>query len=344
MTNRSWARNDEVVWYNQNMDLSVLIVTYNSENEISNCLDSLLPSLQKLKAEILVWDNCSRDRTTEAVKMWQQVHRFKSSQLKIFKSQKNLGWPKANNQLFKKARGRNLLLLNPDTVVVDDAIAQLSRFLDQNQKAGAAGPRLLSNDKTPIVSIHPLNGIRDVLFGSRLYQGWRYPVWFRRLFKFLPPREDFIDICFFEHSIFQVEGWASGACFMLKKSVYQKIGPKDEKFFFFGEESDWCAKILGLKHQNKIYYLPSAQVYHLLGKSSSLDRVQNNYRGVKITYKNRLYYAKKHFPKFPKSIIWLFFRIELIIKIISRFLSPRISWLGKRARIKTYWEIFQGKI
>ena len=131
------------------MDLSIIIVNWNTKKLLVECLDSLYASPLNIDFEIWVVDNNSTDGSSEMI-------RENFPEINLIDNEKNIGFAKANNQAFQKCRGKYILLLNPDTVVENDAIEQLVRFLNQTPDAGMVGARLLNPDKTLQISAFPV--------------------------------------------------------------------------------------------------------------------------------------------------------------------------------------------
>src|SRR3990172_10611818 len=118
------------------IDISIIIVTWNSENWIKRCLDSILATSGDLKMEIIVVDNFSKDKTQEILKPY-------GSQIKLIQNSSNLGYAKGCNQGLKIAQGNYILLLNPDTEITENSLKKMRDFMEKNPEAGALGPQLL---------------------------------------------------------------------------------------------------------------------------------------------------------------------------------------------------------
>lgn len=235
------------------IDLSVIIVNLNTGSLTRACVESLLASedwklegstlrhrATTLSAEVVVVDNGSSDDTIEIFK-----HEFPWVTLEL--NGTNVGYARANNQGISLARGRYVMLLNPDTLVTEGALTSAVRFLDEHQEAGVVGCQLLNPDH----SLQPSG--RDY---PQLRSIWRdllpIPSALRQAMLSSTERRDYSRTC-------QVDE-VSGAAMLLRRKALDQVGGLDEDFFFLGEDIDICWT---LKKQGwSIYYLPSAQVVH----------------------------------------------------------------------------------
>lgn len=202
------------------IDLSVIIVCRNNLPCLPDCLTSLHQSFHRLKFEVILVDNGSTDESLAFV-------RQKFPAVKIIANKGNFGFSRANNQGFKLAAGRYVMLLNADTITKDGACEQLVEFLDAHPSAGAAAPKLLNIDGT----VQHQGG----LFNRRFWLA-REPV--------------------------QVD-FAVGAALVVRKEVVAKVGGLDENFFFANDDLDWCLRIRQVGWP--IYFLPQVEIVHYGG-------------------------------------------------------------------------------
>ncbi len=138
------------------MELSVVIVNWNSGRLLSGCLGSLYKDNKSLNFEVFVVDNASSDGSLACLKKVQEV--------KLIKNEKNLGFARANNQALKKAKGGYVLLLNPDTVVFENSLKDMAEFLNKNKAAGVLGCKLLNPGGSIQPSCHAFLTIPHVFF------------------------------------------------------------------------------------------------------------------------------------------------------------------------------------
>jgi GT2 family glycosyltransferase len=229
--------------------LSIIIVNWNSKDFLRKCLQSVYANTREISFEIIVVDGASFDGCGEML-----AREF--SQVRFIQSEKNIGFARANNLRFEQSQGECVLFLNPDTEIIGDAIAVLHTFLEKTGDAGIVGAKLLNTDgsiQTTSIQAFPtvLNQFLDVeilrctlpnlsFWGiAPLFSGNRSPA--------------------------EVEV-ISGACLMLTRATFQKIGRFSEDYFLYAEDLDLCYKthLAGLKN----YYVPAAIVTHHGGGSS----------------------------------------------------------------------------
>lgn len=212
--------------------LSILVVSYNTKKMTLECLASVFEQTRLTNFELIVWDNASSDGSPEA------ISEAYGSRVRFIKSDKNLGFATANNRAAEIATGDYLLLLNPDTIILDGAIDVLATFADQFPQCGIWGGRTLFKDGS-------LNSSS---------------CWGRQTVWSLFCQATGLSVLFKHTSVFNPEGmggWnregvravdiVSGCFFMIKSELWAALGGFREEFFMYGEEADLClrAKKLG---------------------------------------------------------------------------------------------------
>lgn len=256
-------------------DLSVIILNYNTRDLLRECLRSVLASAGAGAMEVIVVDNCSRDESAEMVE-----REFPGVQL--IRSPRNGGFAFGNNLGLRVARGRYLLLLNPDTSVPPDALATLLSFMEANPQAGVCGPRLVRADgsldlacrrsfPTPAVSFYRIAGLSKLFPNSRRFA--RYNL-------------TYLD----EHELTEVDS-VVGACMLVRRTAVDQAGLLDEAFFMYGEDLDWAFRI---KQRGwKIYYNPAATVLHYKRESAR----QRPVKTITEFYRAMLIFHEKHYAR-----------------------------------------------
>ena len=252
----------------KSITLSIIIVTYNSQEYIQGCLNSIYKTLPASnRSEIIILDNNSKDSTLEILKPFF----FK---IILIKNDKNYGFAKTCNQGIKIARGKYIFFINPDAEVKKNAIENLSTFLQQNPEVGVVGPLILKPDGTT----DPWQmGYEKTLwraFLEEIVEKIVYvfkPRWFLKL-------AALIDLNYTDHYQIREVDWVSGTALMVRKKVLEKVGRFDERFFLYYEELDLQKRIKRLGWN--IYHLPTSVVVHY-GKGSTLN-VDNSYHNLKI--------------------------------------------------------------
>lgn len=229
------------------LDLSVIIVSFNTRDLLAQCLKSLTSGDLRVRYEILVVDNGSKDGSAEMVGL-----RFPD--VILVRNAENLGFAKANNQAFAIARGRYLLLLNSDTVAQGDAIVALVAFLEIHPKAAVVGPRILNFDATLQSKGYQAPSIRLMLWSltTRVL-----PFKTRRV---IAPQ------CFWHDDEVVQVGWLSGCCLLVRRAAVQTIGGLCEDFVFYGEETEWCYR--ARKAGFEVWYFGQRMIRHLGGGST----------------------------------------------------------------------------
>lgn len=223
------------------VDLSIIIVTYNSSRVISRCLNSIRTSGSQFLIETIVIDNGSNDGTPELVS-----RDFPSAQL--ISGHGNIGFAAANNLGFRAARGRYFLVLNPDTETQAGALQELINYADDNETVGMIAPRLVNVDGTLQHSTFRFPDLTQALYG---FFEKLVPIDSRQNGRYFP--EDYNIERNVDHIL--------GAAILVKRLLWTEIGGMDENYPLFFEETDWCyrAKTAGWH----LRYIPTATIMHI---------------------------------------------------------------------------------
>jgi len=263
--------------------LSIVIVNYNAKGLLKDCLESIYKETKDIPFDMWVVDNNSKDGSVA------MVHNY-FPEIKLIENKENLGFAKANNQAILKSYSDYVLLLNPDTVVLENAIGKMVRFMDDNPEVGISGCKVSNEDgtlqmacrrsiPTPGVAFFRLCGLSRIFPNSKLMAKYNLT--------FMNPNES--------HEVDAV----SGAFLMVRKKVIDTIGLLDDIFFMYGEELDWClrAKNAGWK----VMYYPYAEIIHYKGESSKSNTRKANFE----FYRSMYLFHKKHFARdYPFIVNW----------------------------------------
>lgn len=255
------------------LQLSVIIVNYNVREFLDHALTSLRKAMKGIRGEIIVVDNASDDGSVEMV-------RKRYPNVELIASDLNLGFAKANNVALKRARGKYLLLINPDTVVQEDTLRVMIGFFEEHSEVGLAGCKILNPDgtfqlacrrsfPTPWVAFTKIFGLSALFPQSRFFG--RYNL------TYLNPNQTY-----------EVDA-VSGSFMVLRRDVYEHVGGLDEDFFMYGEDLDWCYRIQ--RAGWKIYYVPATQIIHYKGEStkrSSIDEIKMFYEAMDLFVRKHL--------------------------------------------------------
>jgi hypothetical protein len=229
-------------------ELSIVIVSYNTRNDLDACLRSLHDSPPATSHEIVVVDNASPDGSAAAVRAaWPKVQ--------VIDAGSNVGYARANNLGIRATSSQFILLLNSDTTVPRGAIDALIDRLQSRPDVGAVGPRLVDRNGQPELSFGRMIGPFSELLqkGKRLALAGDFPVvasWIRRSLE-KPTARD----------------WVSGACLLVRRTDAERVGLLDEQFFLYLEDVDFCAALRRAGRQ--VWFSPDIEVVHHRGRSGA---------------------------------------------------------------------------
>ena len=280
-------------------DLSIIIASYNTASLTISCLKNLYASFKKypgISFEVIIVDNGSSDKTVAMIENF----RKKNKNIIFVKNKKNLGYSKANNQGLKRASGEFVLFLNSDVLVKKGDWLQLLAILRKNEKIGALTPRInLKNGQIDLASHRGFPTLwRSFCYFSGLEKiFWSFPLLNRVFGGYHLAHLDF-------NKVHEVEA-ISGAFFLVKKHILDKLGGFDERFFMYGEDLDLCWRIKELNY--KIIYYPHFLVIHLkyqsgLGKNDDKIRKRTKYYFYQAM---KLFYQKHYQKRYPFFINFL---------------------------------------
>ncbi len=277
------------------MDLSIVIVNWNTRQLLLDCLASIPVGVGDLSHEIFVVDNGSSDDSVARVR---QEH----PEVIVIENGENLGFAAANNRAFRQMRGDFALLLNSDTVLTEGALVRLHRFLLNHPEAGMACGQLLNRDGSKQNSVANFPTLPSLLVNEtllRLLLPGRYP----------SKRREYRQPVAIESGI--------GACLKVRKAAMDQVGLLDERYFFFMEETDWALAMRRAGWQS--YLVPDARIYHLQGQSAGAKV------GARIMfYRSRYQYFRKWHPRlFPLYGAAILLRLagDLLLNLAGNILT-----------------------
>ncbi len=232
----------------QVVDVTIVVVSFNTRDLTSQCLKSIYSETGNVNFQVVVVDNASTDGSAQMV-----AEQF--PQVTLIQNADNRGFAAANNQAFAIARGRHILLLNSDTIVLDRAIDRCVEYMDKHLDIGALGPKVLwpSGD-------HQSSAFRFPSLLVLLFQSFGLP-----------------DHSWLNYDRYGARDWDKihdvdvvAGCFLIVRSeVIKTVGMLDEDFFLYGEEAEWCHRIK--KANWRVVYWPVARIIHIKGASSGKD-------------------------------------------------------------------------
>ncbi len=231
--------------------LSIIIVHYNQENLLKQCLRNISEAKIDLEKEIIIIDNAFTARSRDFLVDWQKIEQNR----RVIFNKENIGYAKANNQGIKAAKGEYILILNADVIVLPGSVEALVSLLKQDPSVGLAGPQLLNIDKTIQDSCYRFPRFYTPL-ARRTFLG---RIFLRNELKRYLMRD-------FDRQRTREVDWLLGACLASRKRILEGVGLFDERYFLYLEDTDLARKM----RQNgfKTVYLPSAKMYHFYQRSS----------------------------------------------------------------------------
>lgn len=252
------------------MNLSIIIVTWNTADTTLKCIQSIKNNLPNFNYEIIVVDNASTDDTIAKLK--------KESKVIIIENKTNFGFGKANNIGAKIAKGKYLLFLNSDIEIIDNKLIDMYKYLIENSNIGIIAPKFLNSDLSPQGSVWPpqtlLNSIKEFWLDKQ-----------KTYSKYIPQGTEPVEV-------FSV----SGGAIMIKHSLFEKVGGWDTRYFMFFEDLELCRQIKKIGFT--IYYYPDCKVIHRHGTSGkSLADPANQWR--RLIPSSKIYHGLiKHYLLF----------------------------------------------
>jgi GT2 family glycosyltransferase len=296
------------------MKLSIVIICWNDLKVILNCIKSIYDETKNLDFEIIVSDNGSTDQSLPRI-------RQEFPGVRIIENRANLGFAKGNNAGIRVATGEYVLILNPDTIIRDQALEKLVEFADKRPRAGAFGCRVLNPDGSYQNPARPLPTVIGYLVAA---------LCLRWLVK-LSNRFESDSYYGWDGRTERTVGFQSGCCVMLRGELLRKLAGFDERFFYHFEETDLCCRVW--KAGFEIAYCPEAEITHLGGQSVGRFPI----RFALETYRSRYRYFYKHFG--TKGLVRV--RKVLLLHLRLRMIGYSLQRLFKKTealenRLKLY--------
>ena len=308
------------------MDISIIIVSYKVKYFLKQALLSVEKALKGIEGEVFVVDNNSEDGSVEMVE-----RNFPDIILMVNKD--NVGFAKANNQAMRRAKGKYVLLLNPDTVLEEDTLKRCIDFMDVTPDCGGLGVKMIDGSgqflpeskrgfPSPAASFYKLSGISSFFSKSKYFNSYY-------LGHLSEDENQEVDVL-------------AGAYMMMRKTVLDQVGLLDESYFMYGEDIDLSYRIQKGGYKN--YYLAETRIIHYKGESTK----RNSIKYVRIFYKAMIIFAKKHFAGSKASLfifllniaIYLKAGITLVKNAVKRFFFPAIDavlFYGAILLAKDFW-------
>jgi GT2 family glycosyltransferase len=290
-------------------DLSVIILNWNTHDELSNSLRAIFAQPHRRAIEIIVADNASNDGSAQMV-----VGEF--PQTRLLQHPRNLGFGGGNNAAVPATSGRYVLFLNSDTIVTDGALDALVDFADATPDAGIIGPKLLNQDGSLQYSCRHFPNLGTGFFRNtplgRLFPGNHF-------------NRDYL-MRDFDHNTVRDVDWVSGAAMLIRREALKATGGFDEAFYMYCDDVDLCYRVH--KAGWRVVYYPDSVIYHLIGRSSDRVPTRMTYHFHKSMYR----FYRKHYARDTPLLV----RPLILPGIVARAMGQivRYRWRHLRQALK----------
>lgn len=302
---------------NEKAKVSYIIVTWNNEDIIEECIDSLL-MYSMVENEIIVVDNDSKDTTCQTIRK-----KYKKNVI-LIETGKNLGFSKANNLGLKYATGEYIFFVNPDVIFIEDIVTPMLNVLDKNKQVGIVSPKLLYKDKSYQVSCCNFPSIEKLIWDDC------------HLFKILSKKQAAKKAQAQDKSSNnRVVDWTYGAAQLCRSCDVRKVGGYPEGYFMYGEDTEFCMSFL--KELNlKTFYLGKVSLVHLGGYS---EKQVINSRKVEYGTKAAMYFVKKYYGQTCLILYRGLLAMISLIKYIIYSIKENTNSKQKYQNSKQKWKI-----
>lgn len=274
------------------MDVSIIVVAWNVHDFVFNCLKSVYKETKGIEFEVIYVDNGSEDGSVQMV-------RKEFPHVRVIENNENKGFIKANNQGIEIAQGRYVLLLNSDTIILDNAIAKTLLFADEHQDAAVVGCKVLNPDGTLQRSCFMYPSILNMfLYATHLYKVFPNSKFFGR------EKMTWWDFS----NVSQVET-IKGCFSLVRKEAIEQVGLMDNIYFVFGDDIDWCYRFR--KSGWKIMFVPDPKIIHYGGQTTKL--MANTF--TLQLYGSILIFMKKHRTQLSFTIACLLIALYFFLRV-----------------------------
>src|SRR3990170_223923 len=309
--------------------LSIIIVNYKSQVFLHQCLTSIYQKVKGVDFEVVVVDNASNDNGLQKIK-----ENF--PKVRLIVNAMNLGFSKACNQALREISSEYILLLNPDTEILDASLKEMIRFLEENPGVGILGSKILDEKQKEQRTAFPrrtvLREILDIVPYMKL-EKILPEYWTDRPYdKLIKESEDPFEVF-----------WVTGACLLVRKTVLDEIGLFDENLFLFSEDVDFCWR--AQRKGWKVTFFPQAKIVHIVG-GSSLEDAESFYVRLFHSYARRVYFGHKYYSRLGNFLIRIVMFIDLLTRLayIKLGFDKDSSLERKKAKLKAYQEALRAII
>ena len=297
------------------MDVSIVIVNYNSIDFLKECLESLYSYPQGVSFEVIVVDNGSNDgQLAQITKQFPNVY--------CIENKANKGFAAANNQGIKRAVGEFILLLNPDTNVQAYSLREIVSFFHRSPRVGIAGCKMFYKDGRLQYSAHSFPSPL-VLFSEAVFLDVLFPR--SRVF-------GKSNLTCFSYDKERPVDWVVGAFFMIRREVITRVGLLDEQFFMYSEEVDYCLRAVGSGYE--VWFVPHATIVHYWGGVTAMSK-----RSLWWGHLSQLILFRKHFNG-PTLWLLVFLKFLGIVNRIVAYCLLGCLMFNRRLLLKSYYQSY----
>ena len=283
----------------KNPHVSAIVITYNSIQEIQSCLDAVRTPFSN-KIELIVIDNVSQDGTQKLLK-----EKYENTEgVTVIYNDTNVGFAVGCNQGALLAKGEYVLLLNPDTVASAASILEMAQYLDTHQDVGVVGPRIVDE-----------YGVAQESYGAELtpWNEFVGKVLYSKYFEKVPFVKKWKHAQLSTHAVQDV-GWIGGACMMIRKDLYLKLGGINTVFFLsYGDMLDFCKRVQIEGYRVVLY--PVVQIVHTGSKSVASNRDES----LRASYIGTLFYFKKYHARSTIFFVTVVYVSTSLVKALIAF-------------------------
>lgn len=302
------------------VELSIIIVNWNVRDLLDACLASIYASdFDSKNYEIIVVDSASDDGSSDML-------REKYPQVILLPQTANIGFTRGNNLGLAQARGKHLLLLNPDTELSRAALAQLLEYMKERPAVGIIGPHTLNSDGSHQSTRRRFPTFMTGIFESSWLSQWA-PAAVEKDYRLLNTRDD---------EIIEAD-WVQGSAILLRREVYQDIGELDDGYTMYYEELDYCRRAVSAGW--RVVYHGGARITHHGGKSSEQASA---FKQIHF-HTSKLRYFHKHHGRGAyivlRSLLLLQFSWQLALESLKGALGHKRPLRAERVRV--YWQVLR---
>lgn len=291
------------------MDVSIIILSYNTKKLVTACLNSVRKFSKDVDSEVIVIDNGSTDGSLEWL--------AKQDKIKLFKNKKNFGFSRGNNRGMKASRGKYILLLNSDTEFVEDSLSKMINWMNDHPSVAVATCML----KNPDGSIQATGGCFPTLPRVLLWATFLDDLPLLDMLGMYHPHARGVARNYYMHE--RKLDWVTGAFFLMRREILEKVGFLDEDFFMYVEELEYCYRIK--KAGWGVVYTPITEIVHIGGASGVRENaVLGEFRNLKLFY-------SKHKSFLELALLVVLLKVAAILRI---FIFGLI--LGRKEVAKIY--------